>query len=100
MDYKALLEKVNKDFGQSLTIYKEKAGYLMLNPSGTLGNWDCGHSCPSRGSYVELPNGWAYALIDDQWYRLRDGMCGWRQGPEDAFGAALPDAPADYKPFR
>ena len=95
MDYQELLAKVNKDFGQQMTVYKEKAGYLMLDPDGSLGNWDCGHSCPSRQSYVSLPNGFAYILEDGQWKRLRDGCVGHRQKDECEFGKSLTDATID-----
>jgi hypothetical protein len=89
MDYKELLTKVNKDFNVELTVYKEKAGNLMLNPYGALGNWDCGHSCPSRTPYVNLPNGYGYALINDQWFLVPDGVIGWRQKEQSEFEKTL-----------
>lgn len=94
MNYKELLARVEADFGVKLTVEKEKAGYLMLREGGTLGNWDCGHSCPAKRPYVELPSGWAYVLDSqtDTWARLRDGCCGWRQGDEGEFGKTLADA--------
>lgn len=82
MDYRELLAKVEQDFGQKFTVYKEKAGYLMLSPNGILLGPDCGHSCPSKAWAIELQNGWGYMLIDGTWYRLRDGCIGLRKGPD------------------
>lgn len=94
MNYKEFLAKVNSDFALALTIEKEKAAYLMLCPNGTLGGWDCGHSRPSMLRYVETPNGWGYALIEGEWYRLPNGMVGWRSGAELPQCAGFPDSPA------
>ncbi len=95
MDYKEFLAKVNHDFGQNLAVYKEKAGYLMLHPNGSLHGPDCGYSCPANKWAVELPNGWGYVLIGGVWYRLRNGCIGWRQGPD-----LFPDIPfTEESPF-
>ena len=95
MNYQELLAKVNADFNVTLTVCKEKAGYLMLSQGGTLGNRDCGHSCPARQAYVELPSGWGYILEKGDWKRLRNGCVGYRRGEECEFGKTLPDATID-----
>lgn len=94
-----VLAKANQDFGLSLTVEKEKAGYFMLSPGGTLGGPNCGYRSPARNFFVELPNGWGYLLIKGSWYRLRDGCVGYRQGEECSFGSTLENAPDRVDPW-
>lgn len=99
MNYKDILNKIEQDFGQKFRIEKEKAGYLMLEPNGTLGGPDCGYSSNHRYYTFDHPSGWAYAFIDGEWFRLRDGVCGWRRSDSVDPKPEYLDAPINFSPF-
>ena len=99
MTYKDMLARIELDFGQQFKIQKEKAGYFMLLPNGALGGPDCGYSSQHRFYTFDHPSGWAYVLIDDAWYRLRDGVCGWRRSDRQDPKPEYPDAPIGFSPF-
>jgi len=97
--YKDILARIEQDFGEKFYVEKEKAGYFMLLPNGTLGGPDCGHSCPHRFYTFDHPSGWAYTLIDDKWFRLSDGICGWRRKDSVDPKPEYPNAPKGFMPF-
>ena len=99
MSYLEILDKIEQDFGIRFCIYKQKAHGFMLEPGGTLSGPDCGHTFGNPHYAIELPNGWAYILLEDGWYRVRDGVHGWRQGEEREQERSLPDAPFGTRLF-
>lgn len=90
MTFREFCEIAENRFGIGISIYKSKAGHEMIEISmdgqplcsGSITGPDAGYAMPFGEDYAITIFGWAYALDrhTGEWYLLRDGKVGWRQG--------------------
>lgn len=77
-------------FGIEIFLYKSKAGHEMVDlkldgqhlSHDNITGPDAGYSCHFGDDYCLTIFGWAYCLDRNtgEWYLIRDGISGWRQG--------------------
>lgn len=88
MNYREFVKLVEARFGLGVSVYKEKAGGLMVDfkldgqayGDGYIVGPDCGHSLQNKNYGVTI-DGWAYVLSGGEWFAADDGGFGWRRGP-------------------